>query len=117
MNKAQLIDAVSKRMKRADAETAVECVLDAILRAVVEGERVAVTGFGSFEVRHLGARLARNPQTGEPVRVPPTNRVRFNPGANFTELVNGKPLPPFNQSAVGKAPKGSKTNGKKKKGN
>jgi DNA-binding protein HU-beta len=113
MNKAQLIDAVARRMRRDQAELAVETVLDAIVRAVVEGERVAVTGFGSFERHHLPARKARNPQNGEPVQVPASFRARFRMGENFRELLNGKSLPPLDQSAVSKAPKGSK----QKKGN
>jgi len=113
MNKAQLIEAVAKRLPPEQAALAVECTLDAIVRALVAGERVAVTGFGSFEVRSYDERRARNPQTGEAILVPPTKRARFNAGANLTELINGKKLPPLTESAITKAPKGSKT----KKGN
>ncbi|GAA3085936.1 hypothetical protein GCM10020000_85590 [Streptomyces olivoverticillatus] len=70
MNKAQLVDAVTDRLGgRQSAADAVDAVLDAIVRAVVGGDRVSITGFGSFEKVSRSARYARNPQTGERIRV------------------------------------------------
>ncbi|MEV6736988.1 HU family DNA-binding protein [Streptomyces sp. NPDC051104] len=109
MNKAQLVEAIADRLGgRQQAADAVDHVLDAIVRAVVAGERVSVTGFGSFEKVERPARYARNPQTGERVRVRKTSVPRFRAGQGFKDLVSGtKKLPRGGEVAVKKAPKGS----------
>lgn len=110
MNKAQLIDAISDKMGgRQQATDAVEHVLDAIVRAVVQGDRVSITGFGSFEKVDRPARYARNPQTGERVRVKKTSVPRFRAGQGFKDLVSGSKKLKKNTLAVKKAPKGSLT--------
>src|ERR671931_387089 len=97
---------------RQPAADAVDAVLDAIVRAVVGGDRVSVTGFGSFEKVDRPARYARNPQTGERVRVKKTSVPRFRAGQGFKDLVSGsKKLPRGGEVAVKKAPKGSLTGG------
>ncbi|MFG2958631.1 HU family DNA-binding protein [Streptomyces sp. NPDC048291] len=113
MNKAQLVEAIADKMGgRQQAAEAVDHVLDAIVRAVVAGERVSVTGFGSFEKVDRPARYARNPQTGERVRVKKTSVPRFRAGQGFKDLVSGsKKLPRGGEVAVKKAPKGSLTGG------
>ncbi|MEV6314562.1 HU family DNA-binding protein [Streptomyces sp. NPDC051776] len=109
MNKAQLVEAIADKMGgRQQAAEAVDAVLDAIVRAVVAGERVSVTGFGSFEKVDRPARYARNPQTGERVRVKKTSVPRFRAGQGFKDLVSGsKRLPRGGEVSVKKAPKGS----------
>ncbi|GAA3903103.1 HU family DNA-binding protein [Streptomyces lannensis] len=109
MNKAQLVEAIADKMGgRQQAADAVDAVLDAIVRAVVGGDRVSVTGFGSFEKVERPARYARNPQTGERVRVRKTSVPRFRAGQGFKDLVSGtKKLPRGGEVAVKKAPKGS----------
>ncbi|UUN29364.1 HU family DNA-binding protein [Streptomyces sp. FIT100] len=109
MNKAQLVEAIADKMGgRQQAAEAVDAVLDAIVRAVVSGDRVSVTGFGSFEKVDRPARYARNPQTGERVRVKKTSVPRFRAGQGFKDLVSGsKKLPKGGEVAVKKAPKGS----------
>ncbi|MGW4566070.1 HU family DNA-binding protein [Streptomyces sp. NPDC004561] len=111
MNKAQLVEAIADKMGgRQQAAEAVDHVLDAIVRAVVAGERVSVTGFGSFEKVDRPARYARNPQTGERVRVKKTSVPRFRAGQGFKDLVSGsKKLPRGGEVSVKKAPKGSLT--------
>ncbi|MCG7207028.1 HU family DNA-binding protein [Streptomyces arenae] len=111
MNKAQLVEAIADKMGgRQQAADAVDHVLDAIVRAVVAGERVSVTGFGSFEKVDRPARYARNPQTGERVRVKKTSVPRFRAGQGFKDLVSGsKKLPRGGEVSVKKAPKGSLT--------
>ena len=84
-----------------------DAVLDAIVRSVVSGDRVSVTGFGSFEKVDRPARYARNPQTGERVRVKKTSVPRFRAGQGFKDLVSGTKKLPKNDIAVKKAPKGS----------
>ncbi|GGW68379.1 HU family DNA-binding protein [Streptomyces caelestis] len=113
MNKAQLVEAIADKMGgRQQAADAVDHVLDAIVRAVVAGERVSVTGFGSFEKVDRPARYARNPQTGERVRVKKTSVPRFRAGQGFKDLVSGsKKLPRGGEVSVKKAPKGSLTGG------
>ncbi|MEV5429393.1 HU family DNA-binding protein [Streptomyces sp. NPDC052701] len=108
MNKAQLVEAIADKMGgRQQAADAVDHVLDAIVRAVVAGERVSVTGFGSFEKVDRPARYARNPQTGERVRVKKTSVPRFRAGQGFKDLVSGSKKLPKGDIAVKKAPKGS----------
>jgi DNA-binding protein HU-beta len=109
VNKAQLVEAIADKLGgRQQAADAVDHVLDAIVRAVVAGERVSVTGFGSFEKVDRPARYARNPQTGERVRVKKTSVPRFRAGQGFKDLVSGsKKLPRGGEVAVKKAPKGS----------
>ncbi|MFF5717836.1 HU family DNA-binding protein [Streptomyces buecherae] len=112
MNKAQLVEAIADKLGgRQNAADAVDAVLDAIVRAVVGGDRVSVTGFGSFEKVDRPARYARNPQTGERVRVKKTSVPRFRAGQGFKDLVSGSKKLPKNDVAVKKAPKGSLSGG------
>jgi DNA-binding protein HU-beta len=96
VNKSQLIDALAARFdgnKKAAAH-ALESVLDTITREVAKGEKVAITGFGSFEKRLRPARLFRNPRTGEQVKTKKTFVPKFNPGADLKNVVSGvKKLP------------------------
>jgi len=113
VNKAQLVEAIADKVGgRQQAADAVDAVLDAIVRAVVGGDRVSVTGFGSFEKVDRPARYARNPQTGERVRVKKTSVPRFRAGQGFKDLVSGsKKLPRGGEVSVKKAPKGSLSGG------
>jgi DNA-binding protein HU-beta len=112
VNKAQLVEAIADKVGgRQQAADAVDAVLDAVVRAVVGGDRVSVTGFGSFEKVDRPARYARNPQTGERVRVKKTSVPRFRAGQGFKDLVSGSKKLPKNDVAVKKAPKGSLTGG------
>ncbi|MFD5508046.1 HU family DNA-binding protein [Streptomyces sp. NPDC059761] len=113
MNKAQLVEAIADKLGgRQQAADAVDAVLDAMVRAVVAGDRVSVTGFGSFEKVDRPARYARNPQTGERVRVKKTSVPRFRAGQGFKDLVAGtKKLPKGGEVSVKKAPKGSLSGG------
>jgi DNA-binding protein HU-beta len=113
MNKAQLVEAIADKLGgRQQAATAVDVVLDAVVRAVVAGDRVSITGFGSFERVDRPARYARNPQTGARVRVKKTSVPRFRAGQGFKDLVSGaKKLPRSGEVAVRKAPKGGSKGG------
>ena len=113
MNKGQLVEAVAGQLgSRTAAEDAVDAVLDVMVRAVVAGEPVQVTGFGTLEPVQRAARYARNPQTGERVRVKKTTVPRFRAGQGFKDLVSGTKKLPKTGPAVAKAPKGSLTPGK-----
>jgi DNA-binding protein HU-beta len=90
VNKGELIDVVAERIgdKRA-AAAAVETVVDSITRAVVAGERVAISGFGVFEKVQRAARTARNPATGAVVNLKATAVPKFRPGQGFKDVVKG----------------------------
>jgi DNA-binding protein HU-beta len=102
MNKAELIDVLTEKMgsDRRSATAAVENVVDTIVRAVHKGESVTITGFGVFEQRRRAARVARNPRTGETVRVKPTSVPAFRPGAQFKAVVSGAQRLPAEGPAV-----------------
>ncbi len=91
MNKSELIDALADRLGvgKREAQVAVEEILDTITRAIVAGEKVAITGFGIFEKVERGARVARNPRTGATVRVKKTHVPKFRPGAELKAFVSG----------------------------
>ena len=91
MNKAELIDVLTEKLgsDRRQATAAVEHVVDTIVRAVHKGDSVTITGFGVFEQRKRAARVARNPRTGETVKVKPTSVPAFRPGAQFKAVVSG----------------------------
>ncbi len=74
VNKSQLIDTLAARFEgnRKQAAHALESVLDTITREVAKGEKVAITGFGSFEKRVRDARWVRNPRTGERIKAKKT---------------------------------------------
>ncbi len=102
MNKAELIDELTKKMgsDRRQATDAVEHVVDTIVRAVNRGDSVTITGFGVFEQRRRAARVARNPRTGETVKVKPTSVPAFRPGAQFKAIVSGAQRLPAEGPAV-----------------
>lgn len=92
MNRAELIDHVrnAASLSRADAETAVEATLDAVMTATKAGERVSLFGFGTFTPSSRAARTGRNPQTGAPVKIAASQSVRFTPAAAFKASLNPK---------------------------
>lgn len=91
MNKSELVDAVAASTggSRAEAQKNVDAVLDSITKALKKGDRVALTGFGSFEVRKRAARTARNPQTGDPIKIKATKVPAFKPGQGLKDAVAG----------------------------
>jgi DNA-binding protein HU-beta len=96
VNKAQLVEALSTRLgeDKKRVATTVDAFLDTVYRTVQKGEKVALTGFGVFEKRDRAARTARNPATGEKVRVKKTSVPAFRAGQEFKNVVNGsKKLP------------------------
>lgn len=104
MNKAELIEALATRLgedKRA-AGTALDAVLAEVQAAVTKGEKVSITGFGVFEKRVRAARMARNPRTGEAVRVKKTSVPAFRPGSGFKEMVSSGKVPKAIKAAPAK---------------
>src|SRR5664280_236403 len=95
VNKGQLIDELESRLggKRA-ATDAVQGVLDVIIRTVAKGEKVGITGFGTFEKALRAARIGRNPRTGAKVKIKKTAVPKFKAGTQFRDVVaDPKKLP------------------------
>jgi DNA-binding protein HU-beta len=112
VNKSQLIDALAARYEgnRKQAQHALESVLDTITREVAKGEKVAITGFGSFEKRVREARWVRNPQTGARIKAKKTAVPKFAAGADLKNVVSGaKKLPKLTLAAPAAAAKKSST--------
>lgn len=94
MNKAELIDALAARLgDKKSANAALDAVLAEIQAAVTKGDKVAITGFGVFEKRVRAARTARNPRTGEAVKVKKTSVPAFRAGASFKDMVASGKVP------------------------
>jgi DNA-binding protein HU-beta len=94
VNKAELVEALAADLgDKKQATAALDAVLKTIQNAVTKGDRVAITGFGVFEKRVRAARTARNPRTGEAVKVKKTSVPAFRPGAGFRELVASGKVP------------------------
>jgi len=74
-----------------DADAVINTVLGAISRALVQGDRIELRGFGAFSVRNRDAREARNPRTGEPVHVAAKKAVYFRGGRPLHRVLNGDP--------------------------
>ncbi|GGF39252.1 hypothetical protein GCM10011519_11120 [Marmoricola endophyticus] len=102
MNKSELIDTLAARFEgnRKAAAHALESVLDTITREVARGEKVAITGFGSFEKRVRDARWVRNPATGERIKAQATAIAKFKPGAELMGVVSGARKLPENAIAA-----------------
>jgi DNA-binding protein HU-beta len=96
VNKAELVNALADRLggnKKAAGE-ALEAVIDTIYRTVAKGEKVTITGFGSFEKVQRAARTGRNPATGQTIKVKKSVAPKFRPGQEFKNVVSGvKKLP------------------------
>ncbi|MBU4479893.1 HU family DNA-binding protein [Patescibacteria group bacterium] len=91
MNKVALAEAVQEKIgtTKADAERAVETVFDSIAGSLKKGEDVSVAGFGIFSAKMRAARTARNPRTGEPVKVAAMRVPKFKAGKALKETVRG----------------------------
>jgi DNA-binding protein HU-beta len=91
VNKAELIEIVSVRLghTKRDVTEIVEAFIEETKRAVAKGEKVAVSGFGVFDVAHRKARTGRNPRTGETVKIKASKAPKFRAGAEFKAVVNG----------------------------
>lgn len=91
MNKKQLIEAVATKanIKKKDAETAVNCLVDVITDALKDGEKVQLTGFGSFDVKERAAHDGVNPFTKETVHYEATKKPVFSASKALKDAING----------------------------
>jgi nucleoid DNA-binding protein len=88
MNKGDLVDEVAKVVgTKKEAQAAVECVLSSITKALKKGDAVTLVGFGTFKVTKRKARMGRNPQTGEEIKIKASKAPKFSPGKSLKEAV------------------------------
>jgi len=88
MNKKELVDAVSDviGIRKSDVSSVMEGIIDTVLNQLVGGDKVNISGLGSFYVVERGARMGRNPKTGEEVEVPAKKVAKFKPAAAMKNL-------------------------------
>lgn len=91
MQKTDFIKAVAERAGASQKETrqVVEAMLDVIQETLQKGEKVTLTGFGTFEVRHRQAREGVNPQTRDKIHIPATKTPGFSASSTLKEAVKG----------------------------
>ncbi|MDR0572916.1 MAG: HU family DNA-binding protein [Tannerella sp.] len=89
MNKTDFIGAVAKEaeLSKVDAKKAVEAFIKTVESAVENGDKVALLGFGSFQVVEKAARKGVNPKTKTPINIPARKVVKFKPGAALAKVV------------------------------
>ena len=92
MNRAQLVDAIAKETgaSKKMADAMLKAYVDTVTKAVKKGDKVQLVGFGTFEQRKRAARKARNPQTGETIKIAAAKVPAFKPGKAFKDAVNKK---------------------------
>ena len=90
MNKTQLLEAIVAKtgMKKKDADAAVVAVFDSISEALAKGEKVQVSGFGSFDTKKRAARTGRNPHTGAAIKIPAYTCASFSPSKALKTAIN-----------------------------
>jgi len=88
MTKEELVEAVAKGCcSKKEAAEAVEAVLDTISKALSKGEKITLTGFGTFSVSKRSARMGVNPRTGAKIRIAATKVPKFKAGKSLKEAV------------------------------
>jgi DNA-binding protein HU-beta len=89
MNKADLIEKIfaeqGPKVSKAQAARALDSVIGGITTALKRGERVTISGFGTFSASKRRARVGRNPQTGAPINIPARTVARFSPGKELRQ--------------------------------
>ena len=91
MVKSELVRALNEKLPElqlSQVELALNCILTQMADALVEGERIEIRGFGSFDLHHRPARIARNPMTGGTVDLPAKVKVHFKPGKEMRDRVD-----------------------------
>jgi DNA-binding protein HU-beta len=90
MKKAELIAAMAAKadMKKTDAQKALDAFIEVVSEELVAGEKVQLTGFGTFEVAERAAREGRNPQSGETMMIAASKSPKFKAGKVLKDKVN-----------------------------
>jgi DNA-binding protein HU-beta len=89
MNKTELVAAVATKadLSKKDAEAAVKAVIDSVTEALADGDKVALVGFGTFDVKKRAARTGKNPRTGETIKIAAAKVPTFKAGAALKDAV------------------------------
>ena len=89
MTKTDLIAqvAANTEMSKKSAELAVNAAFEALGKAMAEGEKITISGFGTFEVRERAARTGRNPHTGETIEIAAAKVPAFKPGKGLKDAI------------------------------
>ena len=89
MNKTELISAIAANsgLSKRDSEKALAATIDAVTKALIEGDKVQLVGFGIFDVKARAARIGRNPKTKEPINIPATRTPQFKAGKALKDAV------------------------------
>ena len=95
MNKTELIAAVAEKaeISKKDAEKAVKAFTDVVSEELVNGGKIQLVGFGTFEVAERAARTGKNPQTGEAIKIPASKAPKFKAGKALKDVVNTPAAP------------------------
>jgi len=90
VNKTELVASVAEKagLTKKDAEKAVGAIFESIQQALVEGDKVQMIGFGTFEVKERSARTGRNPRTNETIQIPASKNPVFKAGKALKDAVN-----------------------------
>ena len=101
MNKTDLIEKISTaaQINKSQASTTVETMIDTVVRALKKGDRVTLSGFGSFSTYQRKTRSGRNPQTGELMKIAGRRVAKFTPGVELRSAVDRKPAASSRQRA------------------
>jgi len=91
MNKSELVAALAAKteLSKKDSEAALNALVDVIGETIAKGEKVQLIGFGTFERKARPARTARNPRTGEEVKIAASKAPAFKAGKALKDKVNG----------------------------
>ena len=92
MNKTELVANVAEKagLTKKDAEKALGAVIESIEEALVEGDKIQLIGFGTFEVKDRAARTGRNPQTGKEIKIAASRNPVFKAGKALKDAVNNE---------------------------
>ena len=90
MNKSELISAMSDKsgLSKKDSEKALAAFMDSVMEALQKGDKVALVGFGTFDVRERAARTGLNPRTKEPIQIKASKSPAFKAGKAFKDSLN-----------------------------
>ena len=92
MNKTELVAAIAENagLTKKDADKALKAFIDVTTGALKKGDKIALVGFGTFEVVKRGARTGRNPQTKKAIQIPASKAPKFRAGKGLKDAVNNK---------------------------
>ena len=85
MNKAQFVEAIAldANIPKVEARKAIDAMIRVTVQALREGERLTLTGLGTFSIQQCSERVGRNPRTGATVKIPPRKVIKFRPSVEI----------------------------------